>query len=215
MIKFKFFSYPVEIDFTFLILLAFIGQGFLQTQQYYAFLEISLILFVSIFVHELGHALMFSFYKVKSKIDLYGMGGYCTPDRGIPPKSNIFVSLAGPFAGFILAGIYWLAEKYVGIPASALTSQYRADMVYLINIVYGLLNLLPVYPMDGGHALKGLLQHFKIPGADKISFTLSIITLIGLGFVCVHYKQYFALIVVAWLASDNFNLWQQSRKQKA
>ena len=99
MIKFKFFKYPVEIDVTFLLLLAIFGQIYLRSGRYMAFLEISLIVMLSIFIHELGHAISFSFYKVNSRIELYGLGGLCYPDRNVSNKANIVVSLAGSLCG--------------------------------------------------------------------------------------------------------------------
>jgi Zn-dependent protease len=162
MIKFKFFKYPVEIDFSFLFLLIIFGHGYLRAEMFPQFLELSLILFLSIFIHELGHALMFSKYKVNSRIELYGMGGLCYPDRNVSHKANIFVSLAGPFAGFAIAGIYWVIMKYSPMPAWNLSVGERTNIVYFVTLGYGVLNLLPIYPLDGGHAFKSFLHVLKM-----------------------------------------------------
>ena len=139
------------------------------------------------------------------------MGGLCIPDRGVSDKANIFVSLAGPFAGFSLAGIYWLVEKYASIPATSLSSEFRSELIYLVNIGYGALNLLPIFPLDGGQAFKSFLKVFKFPGAVKIAFVVSIIFLIAGAAATVYYKQYFLLIIVAWLASDNWKAYQAEK----
>ena len=216
MIKFKFFKYPVEIDFTFLFLLFIFGQPYLMGRQVQMpqFLELSLILFLSIFIHELGHALTFSMYKVNSRIMLYGMGGLCYPDRNVSNKANIFVSLAGPFAGFAVAGIYWVVMNYSPLPAWNLSVDQRTSVIYFVTLGYGVLNLLPIFPLDGGQAFKSLLKVMKIPGAAKVAFFVSILFLVAAGAACVFYKQYIMLIIVAWLASDNFNAWSEERKQQ-
>ncbi len=215
MIKFKFFKYPVEIDFTFLLLLLFFGQAYLSAEKIPAFLELSLILFLSIFIHELGHAFMFSNYKVNSRIVLYGMGGLCYPDRNVGHKANVFISLAGPFAGFALAGIYWLIMKYSPLPAWNLSVEQRSFIIYFVTLGYGVMNLLPIYPLDGGQAFKSFLKVVKLPGAAKVAFAVSILFLVAAGAACLYYKQYFMLIIVAWLASDNFKVWSEERKQQA
>ncbi len=73
------------------------------------------IFFVSILIHELGHAIAFRYFGKPSRIVLYWMGGLAIPDRvsggwmgkraGSPLNSNqqIVVSLAGPVFGFLLA----------------------------------------------------------------------------------------------------------------
>ena len=60
--------------------------------------------FLSVLVHEMGHALAIRALGVQPWITLYGMGGL-TSHRGgrLPPKTQILVSLAGPAAGFALA----------------------------------------------------------------------------------------------------------------
>lgn len=215
MIKFKFFKYPVEIDFTFLLLLLFFGQSYLSAEKIPAFVELSLILFLSIFIHELGHAFMFSKYKVGSRIVLYGMGGLCYPDRNVSHKANIFISLAGPLAGFVLAGIYWLIMKFSPLPAWSLSLEQRSFIIYFVTLGYGALNLLPIYPLDGGQAFKSFLKVLKIPGAAKAAFVVSILFLIAAGAACLYYKQYFTLIIVVWLASDNFKVWSVEHKKGA
>ncbi|HCK65433.1 MAG TPA: hypothetical protein DHW49_04150, partial [Anaerolineae bacterium] len=68
------------------------------------------VIFVSILVHELGHAFAFRRFGQDSYIILHMMGGLAVPESSpygenvrLTPNQNIFISLAGPIAGFLLA----------------------------------------------------------------------------------------------------------------
>ncbi len=135
---------------------------------------------VSILVHELGHALAFRFYGTDSKIVLYAMGGLAIPTgsgwgrsrrSAGTPYSQIVISLAGPVAGLLLAvalggiglalggqiewsmlGIFPLPFL---VPVSETLKEMRALWIVLwiglnINVFWNVLNLMPVFPLDGG-----------------------------------------------------------------
>ena len=71
------------------------------------------VVFISILIHELGHALAFRFYGIRSQIVLHAMGGLTIPEStpwgtgwasvSLNPRQQIIISLAGPFAGFSFA----------------------------------------------------------------------------------------------------------------
>ncbi len=144
--------------------------------------------FVSLLVHELGHALCSRHYGLRSRIILYHLGGLATLDQrddylsahgpaDLRPGQRIVVALAGPGAGFLLAAlvvtILWLAPlkppfAFFRSPLIGLGWDLRglgeygrlveliSSLLY-INIFWGLVNLLPVYPLDGGQVARELL----------------------------------------------------------
>lgn len=144
--------------------------------------------FVSLLVHELGHALCIRHYGLRSRIILYHLGGLATLDQrddylsphgpaDLPPGPRMLVALAGPGAGFLLAAlvvaILWLAPldppfAFFRSPLIGLGWDLRglgeygrlgeliSSLLY-INIFWGLVNLLPVYPLDGGQVARELL----------------------------------------------------------
>src|SRR5215213_498812 len=73
------------------------------------------VVFVSILIHELGHAFAFRRYGLRSSIILHFAGGLTVPESvswgstwanvALRPNQEIFISLAGPFAGFIFAAL--------------------------------------------------------------------------------------------------------------
>jgi Zn-dependent protease len=170
------------------------------------------VVFFSILVHELGHALAFRRYGQDSHIVLHFMGGLTIPESirwgndranvSLSPNQQIFVSLAGPIAGFILAGLVVGAVKFTGgliaiqiilgfIPIPQLAFlPYGNNAVYAlifwllwINTFWGLINLLPVFPLDGGQVARNVLIQLDPWDGGRKSLWLSVITggLVALG----------------------------------
>jgi Zn-dependent protease len=163
------------------------------------------VVFVSIVVHEMGHALAFRRYGVGSHIVLHFMGGLAIPESAPwgggyanvapSPRQQIIISLAGPFAGFLLALLVIAGVIFAGgsigisflfglIPIPQLTAlsfggaalRLFIVMMLWVNVFWGLINLLPVFPLDGGQVARNvLIQYDPFDGARK-SIWLSIIT---------------------------------------
>lgn len=111
-------------------------------------------LFVSILVHEMGHALAARRFGWPPEIVLYYFGGVAMyrPTGGHTPSRSIFISFAGPLAGFCLFGLLVVFERSwleAGRSFSPLTKYTLIQLKY-INLWWGLVNLLPVLPLDGG-----------------------------------------------------------------
>lgn len=113
------------------------------------------IVFVSILVHELGHAFAMRAFGRSPSIALVGMGGLTHWGEGpqVSPWRRAIVSLAGPFAGFALAVpvvIAWLSGV---APPESLAEEAIVQAVR-VNVIWGALNLLPILPFDGGHVME-------------------------------------------------------------
>src|SRR5262245_32950585 len=122
--------------------------------------------FVSILVHELGHALTAQSFGWQPHIVLYSFGGYAAfqPTWGYTTARSVLVSFAGPGAGFVLFGIVYgvrqlLIQKGL-LPHEGRQALYLKEFfedMMLINLGWGLVNLLPVIPLDGGQISRVLL----------------------------------------------------------
>jgi Zn-dependent protease len=160
-----------------------------------------LVVFVSILVHELGHAFAFRRYGQRSQIVLHFAGGLTIPEPAywgsgvgnvsLTANQHIFISLAGPGAGFLFAavviGIVLGLGGSVGnwllgfIPLSAILPfggwvvSALIGMLLWVNIFWGLINLAPVHPLDGGSVTRNVLvQVDPIDGIRK-SLWISVI----------------------------------------
>jgi stage IV sporulation protein FB len=156
-----------------------------------------LVIFVSILVHELGHALAFRRYGQRSRIVLHFAGGLTIPEPvswgsgyanvGLSPNQHIFITLAGPGAGFLFAALIIILVTVVGgsvvttrlfgfipLPLNALLPfggrvlSVMLSMLLWVNVFWGLINLVPVYPLDGGSVTRNVLvQVDPIDGVRK------------------------------------------------
>lgn len=130
------------------------------------------VVFVSILIHELGHALVARSYGAQTWITLYGFGGLASY-RGIraDTRTSIGISFAGPMAGFLFAAViaaaivvsghefdflWWKIGD--GKPIFNATLYLTIYDLFFVNIFWGLVNLLPVFPLDGGRISMALLE---------------------------------------------------------
>src|SRR5215510_1542783 len=106
----KIFGIPLKIDPSFLFICALLASS--RLSQPIFLIEWLIVIFVSILVHELGHALVVRSFGLSPQILLYSMGGLTSwrDEKGISHAKRIAISLAGPFAGFLFGGIVFLSE---------------------------------------------------------------------------------------------------------
>ena len=181
-LRFSIAGIPVRVHPLFwLIALLFGASGDLIQLPIWVF-----VVFVSILIHELGHALAMRRYGQPSRIILHFAGGLTVPEpvawgsrwANVALRSNqeIFISLAGPVAGFLLAVLVAVGATIVGgsiitnwlfgvipLPVAALLPfggrvlSLLVTMLLWVNVFWGLINLVPVYPLDGGNVSRHLL----------------------------------------------------------
>ena len=135
------------------------------------------IVFVSVLVHELGHALVGRVFGLAPQIELHAMGGTTSwiDARDIGHARSMAISLAGPFAGFALAAGVFLAGRLGFKPHSELAVA-ALDMALFINIRWGLFNLAPMLPLDGGNVVRSALNGITKGRGEKGARIISIVT---------------------------------------
>lgn len=108
-------------------------------------------LFGSVVLHELGHALAARRYGIETAhITLYPFGGIAAI-QGQPedPAEEVVIAIAGPAVNFALAALFGLLW--------AMSGGLLLTALIGMNLVMGLFNLIPAFPMDGGRVLRALL----------------------------------------------------------
>ena len=161
----KIFGIPVKIDLSFLFICALLAFGRLSAPVF--LVEWLVVVFVSILVHELGHALVVQSFGLSPQILLYSMGGLTSwrDEKGISPAKHIAISLAGPFAGFLFGGLFFLSNMVLpDLFADRFWRRTYIDLLF-VNWGWGVFNLLPVLPLDGGNVVYSIEQWVtKKPG---------------------------------------------------
>jgi Zn-dependent protease len=118
------------------------------------------VVFASVLVHELGHALAFRRFGHGASISLHGLGGTTTSTggRSLTHRQDLWVSLAGPGAGFLLGGLVLGLQLLTPVGQAGGLAGYTVRALLWTNFGYGLLNLLPIHPLDGGHAMAAIIR---------------------------------------------------------
>lgn len=170
---------PVRVGFMFWLVMGLFGFGICSVSPGNTWVNLLVWVgcgFVSILVHELGHAVAFRLFGSWSAITLHGFGGYAeAPDPPRSPWQRMFVALAGPAAGFALCGVV-----YAGMLATAsvaLNDYARNALVFLfiMTLFWNIFNLLPILPLDGGRVFRELAAVFGNRNPDATAHGLSFV----------------------------------------
>ena len=103
---------------------------------------------VSVFLHELGHALVAQARGLRVRtIRLYLFGGYSVIDGQPSAATETLVAVAGPVGSTIVALVAWVLALVSGTD-TALGTMWEA--LALLNLAIALFNLIPGFPLDGG-----------------------------------------------------------------
>lgn len=207
---------PIHVDLSFLILIAFfVAMNYNPSLGFHFALLWIPVIFVSVLIHELAHAGMIGALGFgASQIVLGGMGGVTINERRARPWQDMLISVAGPLASF---GLMFLASGLRSNVAFLAKDAMFNPMLYLLTIAnwfWGLFNLIPVPPLDGGHATRDFFRMFL---AERPAFVISIwIAMIVGGAVAIWAfarGQYFIALFIAWFVFNAFQRWQQFREQ--
>jgi Zn-dependent protease/CBS domain-containing protein len=113
----------------------------------------ALLLFVSVFLHELSHSLVALRLGIPiSGITLHIFGGVSQMEREPDePGAELAIAAAGPITSFLIAGVV-AALIALGNPGP--TTHAVLQYLVTVNVVVGLFNLVPGFPLDGGRVLR-------------------------------------------------------------
>lgn len=122
----------------------------------------AVLLYLSVFVHELGHALTARRLGLPVRgITLHFLGGFTEIERDAPtPGRDLVVSAAGPALSLALGGLGLLAVQ--GIDDRVLG--FLMWELAVANLIVGVFNVLPGLPLDGGHMLRAAV--WRITGDE-------------------------------------------------
>ncbi len=160
MIRFSFLV-PVAIQPAFwatCLIIAYLNTSFASIEIGMLGMAIwTAVIFISLFVHEMGHALMAKAFGLKPSITLIAFGGQTTYQKegGLGAAKEFLITLTGPIFGFGLCALAYIAGGFITAP---LWLMYGVRIAFLVNLYWTVLNLLPILPLDGGQLLRITLQ---------------------------------------------------------
>jgi Zn-dependent protease len=221
-LHFALFGTPVRVHPLFWIVAILLGLNGTRGQPL-PMLTWVVAVFLAILVHEFGHALAAQAFGWPAHITLYGMGGLASyrPTRRLPGRI-LLITLAGPAAGFLFAALIMLGiratgrhlmmqwDLAAGLPVTfegfdSLYLTWLLEKLLFINIFWGLVNLLPVYPLDGGQIAREALG--LVGSSDNVRQSLWLSVIVGAAvavFAWLRMKDFYIALFFAYLAYSSF-----------
>ncbi|MCE9523523.1 MAG: site-2 protease family protein [Alphaproteobacteria bacterium] len=159
----KIFGVNVRIDISlFLVAAIFLLNGlqFGGLQGMLTEATFVVLLFFCVYLHEMGHAFGASLFRIRTlDVTLTFFGGYARL-AGVPRGSlqEIVVAFAGPGANLLIAGVLYL---WLQNPSTMFVGDgFMIWRLMVANLILGVFNLLPGYPLDGGTIARSVLTNF-------------------------------------------------------
>jgi Zn-dependent protease len=195
---------PVRIHATFFLMAAFLGLGLYDPSHLVAIASWVGLVLLSVLFHELGHASMGLAFGLEPRIDLHGMGGTTSwaTAKPLSHAKRIAISLAGPFAGFALWAVVLLLARAGVFPDTPL-SRSLLEQTKFVNVWWGVLNLLPLLPLDGGNVMTQALHALTGGHGERPARITSIVVAVVLMPLALWWGSWWgALLVFSFLASN-------------
>ena len=214
--QFKLFGIPIRVNPFFLLIAAYIGyinaQARPMVDDIMALVVTVPIVFFAVLAHELGHAFAGRAFKLTPQIDLHGFGGLTswTEGRRLTPGRSIFVSFAGPLVGiaFGTPTLVWMMAAEPSQPLAA----FALEMFVFVNLGWGVLNLIPMMPLDGGNIMASFFEIFA-GGKGRVAARYVSLGLAGLILLwALSVMNIWILVLVGFMAWSNFKALQAERQ---
>jgi Zn-dependent protease len=213
MFSFSFFGFPVAVSWSFWLTAVLLGSGLSvpTPSEIPRVVTWVAVVFFSILWHELGHALLFTRWKRRCRIELGGLGGLTIAEGGgaMSRVEQFVTSAAGPAFSIALGSVVWLLWSYGLLQRSPLGSIADGQMLRMlvpallwVNLGWALVNLLPVLPLDGGQMLRAVI------GDYRIASLIGLIVAVLVATAAVKFGQYFIAILFGLFAYDNYQRYQ-------
>jgi Zn-dependent protease/CBS domain-containing protein len=211
----RLFGIPIYIEaswFIVLVLVVFVlAEGYFpQTQSgsgtvanWLAAVITALMLFGSVLLHELVHSVVARRNNVGiSGITLFIFGGVSRlKDEPHSPEVELEMALAGPLTSFGLAAVFGGTALYFGKDTLGILGFEVLKYLAIINLILGLFNLLPGFPLDGGRVFRAIL--WGVTGSLERATRYASYTGQGLGYLFI-FLGFWLLVFRQWLSGGWF-----------
>lgn len=206
MLRFRLFGIPVTVEPWHWLILAFVCGG-LHVRDRETLLTTLIGMaagFLSILVHEFGHALTGRHFGGRPDVVLHGLGGVARfPGARFRRNEHIIVTAAGPVVQLVLGGIAFLVLWKAALPNEPLRTFFI--WLWLVSVFWAVLNLIPVFPLDGGQILYQSLGPQRHMLALRISMFTAITAAVLLFLLT---KSFLFPILLGFMAWQNYQMMQ-------
>ncbi len=211
MITFQIAGIPVRIELWFWITLFVLGGGIHITgTRDLIFTGLFMLAgFISIFVHELGHAMTVKRFGLPSAIRLVAFGGLATYPAGTLNRRQTFlVSAAGPGVQMVLGIIAVVTNRYLPMPDQSLLQVLLFYLTW-ISFIWAGFNCMPIFPLDGGQMLATVLGERR----QRVLYVTGMVFAAGLGVLAFLYLGSWVLpLFMAYFVWINWQGFQKAAR---
>jgi stage IV sporulation protein FB len=217
-VHFQLLGVPVRVAPWFWLMALILGWPGMEGRPPTALASWIFVVFLSVLVHEMGHALTARAFGYYPFVLLYQLGGLAmyVPDRNRSHSrwQEMLIVAMGPTAGFLLAAVTGVV--YFGLLQTKTEIAEGVELMLLqflsVNIFWSILNLAPVYPLDGGRlCLEALML---VRPARGLQWTLIIGFVAGalLVVAAVMFSEPYLALMFGLLAFGNLQRWKEVRR---
>lgn len=215
-LAFRFFGIPVQVNAFFFLTALLLGpRGQRGTWMLLAAVWVAVV-FVSVLLHELAHAFVAKAFGRTPAIQLHAFGGLTSwQNRGrLSPGRRVLVGLAGPGVGIVLGVVALVpmmllaAGEQQGLLATAV------GYTVWVNLGWGLLNLLPMLPLDGGTVMAAAFEAMSRDHGVVIARAISLLLAVGLGILALLSSWPYGAILCALFAYTNFQALRSAKTEQ-
>ena len=197
----RIFGFPLRIDPWFFLTAWMIGGR----QEPLWMVVWVLVVLVGVLAHELGHAFVGRRLGMEPWIRLFafgGMTGWRRP-RTLSSGQQILISVAGPAVGIAIGGSVLVAAQAGLFAGASPALAHVLEDVLWVNLGWGVLNLLPVLPLDGGHIAASVATIFLGAKGRLGARILSVVLTVAIGLWALTAGQWWILVLGAVLTVSN------------
>ncbi|MBI9051724.1 MAG: site-2 protease family protein [Anaerolineaceae bacterium] len=228
-LNFSLFGFQVRVSPFFWLIALLFASG---SRNLLHILLLIIVIFLSILLHELGHAFTLRSMEQESQIVLYQGGGLTIPEErswgysvarvGLSPAQDVLVAVSGAGAGFLMVLLLTIIVYFFGgtvsmaflfgfIPFPQLFFPLGGSILSIflgafvsVNIFWGVFNLLPVNPLDGSTVMRHILQHFDPVNGYRKTLWVSVICGALVAFASLVWGQLYIAFLFGYLAFQSF-----------
>jgi len=207
-LTFRFLNIPVHISPTFWIFLIFFAD--LYRKISIENLLLGVVAFLSLLIHEYGHAITALRFGARPEIVLEAFGGYAQYDgRNMTPKQQFLITLNGPLLESVLIAVsYFLLKSHL---FDHYYIRYFLQATFYINTFWCLFNLIPIIPLDGGKLILYFLERRFGEKGYRLSIVIGLIVSILIAPVLFFYHFYFFGTLLLIFSFQNYQMLKRPR----
>jgi len=216
-VRFSILGIPIHIRWSFWLVAAIIFPfplDVLGRSESWPFLAAWLgVVAVSVVAHELGHAVVARRFGAQVDMTLYALGGFTrwATSRPLSPWRRVLVAAAGSSVGFVLGGLVFLALRNDLASEAPRVLDFALESFWQVNILWGVLNWLPIRPLDGGHIFLGTMQALLGRKGERIADVVFPVVTIAGGWFAFTRGYVIAALFAVFILMDEFRRWGASR----